>query len=37
MDAEQTIAEIECLECIFAVPGTGPVERERHLCCESRT
>ncbi len=25
MDAEQTIAEIECLERIFAVPDTGPL------------
>ena len=25
MDAEQTIAEIECLERIFAVPDTRPL------------
>lgn len=25
MDAEQTIAEIERLECIFAVPDTRPL------------
>jgi len=25
MDAEQTIAEIEWLECIFAVPDTRPL------------
>jgi len=25
MDAEQTIAEIEWLECVFAVPDTRPM------------
>jgi len=35
MNAEQTIAEIEWLERIFAVPDTRPLERKRPLGCES--
>jgi hypothetical protein len=34
MDAEQTIAEIESLERIFAVSGHEAAERERPLGCE---
>jgi hypothetical protein len=37
MDAEQTIAEIEWLERIFAVPDNQTAERERSLGCESKT
>ena len=37
MDAEQTIAEIESLERIFAVPDTRPLSAERPLGCESET
>jgi hypothetical protein len=35
MDAEQTIAEIEWLERIFAVPDTRPLSPSRPLGCES--
>jgi hypothetical protein len=36
MDTEQTIAEIEWLERIFAVPDARPLKRERPRGCESK-
>ena len=37
MDADQTIAEIECPERIFEVRDTRPLVPERPRSCESKT